>query len=124
MSLTDQLRRMRDSLPSDASCVTLTRADLTALLADDGPEDLSRDLTVEGVAEQVGRAPSTVRGWLIAGQLQGYKLNGRDWRVTRRALQAFLTRQSEPEPEPLPQGRADISAWRRLRGHATRGEER
>jgi hypothetical protein len=31
---------------------------------------------VDEVASQVGRATSTVRGWLARGELKGYKLNG------------------------------------------------
>lgn len=49
-----------------------------------------RDLRVAEVAEETCRSPSTVRGWLISGQLRGYKLQGPDWRVPRSALRASL----------------------------------
>lgn len=69
----------------------------------------SGDLPVEDVAAHFHRSPSTVRGWLIAGNLKGYKLNGRDWRVTRAAVREYEEAQREPDPEPEP---VDISAWR------------
>jgi excisionase family DNA binding protein len=87
----DRLRALAAALPSDTSSVTLTRADLVALLGErgaapaDGPP---RDLTVEEVAGEVHRADSTIRGWLLRGDLRGYKLNGRDWRVPRSALRS------------------------------------
>ena len=98
--------------------MTLTRSDLVALL-DNHVADVasapSRDLTVEEVAHETRRAPSTVRGWLISGELRGYKINNRDWRVPRPALQEYLTGESaEPsagEEEPMD----DIGAWRRVR---------
>jgi excisionase family DNA binding protein len=74
--------------------------------------DPPRDLTVVEVSERFRRAPSTIRGWLSRGELQGYKLNGRDWRVTRAAAMEYEQRQREPRVEDLDD--ADISAWRRI----------
>ena len=54
----------------------------------------ARDLTVEEVAEEMLKAPSTVRGWLISGALRGYKFNNREWRVTRSALRDYMVRQA------------------------------
>ena len=120
MELSDRIRRLMAALPSDASAVTLTRADLAALVEGTGSEQPSprvRDLTVEEVAEETQRAPSTVRGWLIAGDLNGYKLNGRDWRVTRAALRAYLDNQKEGthagHRTPEVEDGVDIAAWRR-----------
>jgi excisionase family DNA binding protein len=119
MSLSNRLRQLVDALPSDSSSVTLTRSDLAALLEgeEQGGEVLApeRDLTVEQVAEAMGRACSTVRGWLIAGELRGFKLNGRDWRVPRAALRAYRDAQAagKADPEPEMEG-VDISAWRRV----------
>ena len=87
MTPLDRLRLLASALPSDNSSVTLTRADLVALLqeGEDGRVTAQsvRDLTVAEVAREVSRQPSTVRGWLISGELDGYKLNDRDWRITR-----------------------------------------
>ena len=84
MTIKERLRQLVSALPSDDSAVTITRADLITLLEDDTGEtgvDSTRDLTVKEVAKETGRAPSTVRDWLISGALRGYKLNNRDWRV-------------------------------------------
>ena len=81
MTLAERLRSIASALPSDASAVTFTRADLFALAekeTDEAPTASLRDLSVKGVAEQAGRAPSTERGWLTAGVLRGYKLNGHE----------------------------------------------
>ena len=89
MTLHDRLRQLASALPSDDSAVTITRADLVALLERDSRETevgSTRDLTVEEVADETSRAPSTVRGWLMSGALRGYKFNNRDWRVPRAAL--------------------------------------
>jgi excisionase family DNA binding protein len=75
-------------------------------------EEPARDLTVEEVAEHFRRAPSTVRGWLLRGDLRGYKLNGRDWRVPKSAVGEYEQRQREPglgDAEAV-----DLSAWRRI----------
>jgi excisionase family DNA binding protein len=92
MHLYERLR-----LPSDASAVTLTRADLMALLEDSDaeprPVNVLADLRVQEVAHSIGRSPSTVRGWLGDGSLRGYKLNRREWRVPRSALRDYLDQQ-------------------------------
>jgi len=93
MSLHSRLRHLADALPSDSSAVTFTRADLRTMLDEDDVHEsdlILRDLRIEEVAEETCRSPSTVRSWLISGQLRGYKLQGRDWRVPRSALRAFL----------------------------------
>jgi excisionase family DNA binding protein len=123
MTLSDHLRQLADALPSDRSAVTFTKADLLTLVERAGPSAPSgpdRDLTVEEVAAATRRAPSTVRGWLISGHLKGYKLNGRDWRVTRVALREYLDRQrnrsDEDEGHRATGGKVDIGAWRRESG--------
>ncbi len=60
------------------------------------PAGSTQDLTVKAVAKETGRAPSTVRDWLISGALCGCKLNGRDWRVSRDSLREYLHAQSTP----------------------------
>ena len=115
MNPSERIRLLVAALPSDDSSVTFTGADLAGLMVelegDSGPE-ATRDLTVSEVAAETQRAESTVRGWLISKQLRGYKLNGRDWRVTRAALPEFLEAQSK-EPERESDGLVDIAAWRR-----------
>lgn len=74
------------------------------------------DPAVEEVAEALGRAPSTIRGWCRGGQLPGaYRCAGREWRIPRESLRAL--RRGEPEggrgPSPRNAGRsANLSAWR------------
>ena len=119
MTVQDRLRQLASALPSDQSAVTFTRADLVALLDDDDGEtgsESGRDMTVEEVAEETGRAPSTVRGWLLDRRLDGYKINNRDWRITRTALREFLASQPKKEGPPLEPGKVDITAWRRVPG--------
>jgi excisionase family DNA binding protein len=73
------------------------------------------DLTVEQVAERLGRSPSTVRNWLGEQRLPGaYRLRGREWRIPPAALTAFLQREAEGKTAGL-QGQkpADLSDWRR-----------
>lgn len=120
MTLADRIRLLTQALPSDGSAVTLTRADLLALL-EEGPQATSAtspDLTVEEVATEVRRAPSTVRGWLIAGELHGYKLNGRDWRVPRPALRAYLDHQVELPSHDGVAPAVNLGAWRQVRRSA------
>lgn len=118
MTLAERLRQLAAALPSEASSVTLTRRDILAMLegaADAVPSTTGRDMTVEEVAEEVQRSPSTIRRWLIAGELRGYKLQGRDWRVTRPALRDYLAAQAASGNEEAPEtSEVDIGAWRRL----------
>ena len=115
MTLVDRLRTIADALPSDDASVTFRRSDLLRML--DGEADavtrLSRDLTVHEVADATQRADSTVRGWLISGELDGYKLMGRDWRVTREALRRFLSGETPQTPDDDED--VDLGAWRKLR---------
>ena len=119
MTVQDCLRQLAAALPSDDSAVTFTRADLVALLEGETTAlaMATRDMTVEEVAEEMQRAPSTVRGWLISGALNGYKLNRRDWRVPRSALRAFKEGpSSEASPSTPGEGEeVDIGAWRKAR---------
>lgn len=117
MTIEERLRQLASALPSKDSAVSLTREDIITLL-DTEPlalEMKTRDMTVEEVGEEVGRAPSTIRGWLIAGELRGYKLNGKSWRVPRAALREYLEAQTTRSPEP-PRRSTGITSWRRVRG--------
>lgn len=70
---------------------------------------MGRDLTVDEVAKRFKRSASTVRGWLSQGELRGYKLNGRDWRVTRSAIEEYETKQRGAR---ISTGEVDIGEWR------------
>lgn len=113
MTAAARLRAMAEALPSDAASVTLTRADLLQIVEGEAAPLHGRDLTVHEVAEETQRAASTVRGWLIDGQLEGYKLRGRDWRVTRAALRRFLAGETESQADG--DDDVDLGAWRKLR---------
>jgi len=89
VTLAERILQIVEALPSPDSSVTLTRSDLVGMVEESGGVDAA-DLTVDQVAAKTNRAASTIRGWLIAGDLRGYKLNGRDWRVTRSALREYL----------------------------------
>lgn len=69
------------------------------------------DLTLEQVAAEHGRAISTVRAWCpdIPG---AYRLNGREWRVPRAGLRAYLNGQRDRKPAPAASSPADLSSWR------------
>ena len=77
---------------------------------------LTADLTVGELAAHFGRSPSTVRSWLERGELAGYRLQGREWRVTREALEAFQQRErTRRKPSPAGAGApsAPLSEWRK-----------
>jgi excisionase family DNA binding protein len=120
MTLLDRLRQLAAALPPGSS-VSLPRdwllAELDAAPASDA---LVADLTVEQLAQFIGKRPSTVRGWLEAGRFPGaYKLSGKAWRVPRGAVEAFQAREREGQaPEPGPNGDrspGQLGAWRDVR---------
>ena len=47
------------------------------------------DLTVAEVAAELGLAVNTVRRLLNAGDMPGYRVNLKSWRVTRQQLDGF-----------------------------------
>ena len=71
----------------------------TQLAEGDSP-GMDRLLTLEEAGEFVGRSPSTVRTWLNTSRLDGFKLNGRTWRIRESALRSFIERQESGEHEP------------------------
>ena len=122
MTLHDRLHAIVDAMPDSAS-VTLPISELRQWLEEDnnpsGDHDSGglTDLTCEQIAEQLGRTPACVRGWCRTGRLEGaYRLRGREWRVPRSALRAFLQAQATKEREPRPNRQTqgvDLAAWRR-----------
>ena len=98
-------QRFRDALEGmpEGTGITLSRETLIQLI--DGSEFESQsvrpseetapivDLSVREVASLYGKSPNTVRRWLESGQLEGYKLFGREWRITQQMLAAFQENQ-------------------------------
>ena len=125
MTVLDRIRQIVAAVPNGAS-VTLPVAELRGWIEEDGEElthdgqALVVDLTVEDIAQQFDRTPACVRGWCRAGRLPGaYRLNGREWRIPRAALAAYI----EAEKSGQSNGRAavlsgavDLGAWRREEG--------
>jgi excisionase family DNA binding protein len=118
MSLREKLETMLEGMPVGSSVslpVDWLRAQLEAEPADgDPPDEL---LTLEQVAQRVGRAEGTVRTWANSGDLEGaFKLNGRDWRVPASALERYIERQKEPNRATTRVRKpSDVSAWRKQR---------
>ena len=70
MTLVERLRQLVEALPSDDCSVTITRADLISLLEEDAGSAASpRDMTVEEVARETGRAPSTRKSSIEADRV-------------------------------------------------------
>lgn len=115
MTLSERLGEVVRGMP-DGGSVTLPVSWLRELLEhDDDDDDPLADLTVEEVGELLGRAPSTVRGWLISGVLRGYKLRGREWRVPRTAVAEFIAGERDRADVGTPDASSpvDLGAWRR-----------
>ena len=115
MTLEDLLR-LHEAMPPGSS-ISLSREAVGRLLDGLSPPrggaQNGSDLTLQEVAERVGRAPSTVRGWCASGRLiGGYRLNGRGWRIPLSALGAFLRAQEERSAGPT-MGGHNLSAWRK-----------
>jgi excisionase family DNA binding protein len=114
------LRVMVDQMPAGAM-ITLPVDWLRVRLgiASDAPPretaaEAIADLSVEEVASLMKRKPSTVRGWCASGALEAYRLQGRDWRVTRASLRAFQDRQRPARTTPSKRRRdvVDLGGWR------------
>ena len=107
------------ALPDDALIPVRCLREATAELDPGGREHRALGLTVQEVADECGRAPSTVRTWAAEGRLAGAKrLRGREWRIPRSALAALLdddtpARASGAERLEVPRG--GLSAWRDAR---------
>lgn len=123
MTIDERLRAIVGPMPA-GSAVTLPVEVLRAWLNDSlSPPELRppavepvADLTVCQVATALRRKVSTVRGWCALGQLEAYKLNGREWRIRRAALRAYQDRQADAGPPRLrllrELDKPDLGAWR------------
>lgn len=108
---------------AEAEAVIPARVVLARLPVDDTPAPPEvADPTIEDVARELGRAPSTVRGWRLAGEFPGAYQLGREWRIPRADIRAFLDRQ-KPTPAipsatlPVSETKPDLGDWR----HHVRG---
>ena len=100
MGVIDRLKAIIDVMPNGGS-VSLPVTWLRDLLDAEGDSPgMDRLLTREEVSEVVGRSPSTVRTWLNTSRLDGFKLNGRAWRIRESAPRSFIERQESGEHEP------------------------
>lgn len=102
----------------DEGAITLPVGWLRGLLRTDAPPEQRTDLTVAEMAGELGRATSTVRGWLGKGLLpEAYRLHGREWRVPRTAFQEFIDRERRGGGVRRTRDEdcqaVDLSAWRR-----------
>lgn len=117
-TLEERLRRALDGLPDEAAVtwpVGVLRGWLAEPEQEDEPEPLT-DFTCQDVAEELGRSPSTVRGWCADGDLPGaYRLNGREWRIPRASLRRYLDAQARDDAaaEQGGDGPVDLGGWRR-----------
>jgi excisionase family DNA binding protein len=72
--------------------------------------------SVRELAEYLGRSPSTIRDWLRRGEFPGaYKL-GREWRIPKADVEAFLERQKEGRKRERRRGKSQpvtIGEWRK-----------
>jgi excisionase family DNA binding protein len=118
MTLLDRLRALVDALPPGGS-VTFTREWLAGELQGAAAAPDNVDLTIAQVAARLGRAHSTVRGWLERGELAGYRFRGREWRIPSAALDAFVARERGAPDQPA--ARAAIGDWRSVGKNATVG---
>ena len=87
---------------------------LRSYLRAPAPTEPIGDLSCAQAAEALGRKPGTVRGWCARGEIPGaYRLNGREWRVPRAGLRAYLDGAASREREPVDPGSVDLGSWRR-----------
>ena len=131
--LREALARWREATAAVAECL--------AMLAEERASPaVGHDLTVQQLAERLGRSPSAVREWVAAGLFEGaYRLPGAKragaWRIPESGIVGFTDRQRPKTSRqdalqgaipPLPNPRAhprrarpgdqpDLSAWRKVR---------
>jgi hypothetical protein len=118
VKLAKHLRQIVDRMHPESS-LTITRdvlLGLTAVGSCGSEQPVSRpDLTGAEWGGRFHRSPSTIRDWCEHGRFEGaYKLNGRDWRISQAAVDAFLARQRRQPQDPL----VRLSAWRATRHRA------
>jgi len=123
VSPAERLERLSKALPPGVA-VVLFREHLVELARGENAlpgaepaltdgQDLQVDLTVSQVAQAFGRTPNTVRRWLNSGDLEGYRFHGRQWRITRSAIETFQERQRKGQQTVRARnGTRPLDAWR------------
>ncbi len=121
LTVEDRLQTLADALP-DGAAVTLPVSLIRSWLSrsDSADPERAADMTVAEVASLLSRSPQTVRTWIREGDLDAYKLRGREYRVTRAALEAFLAYQQARAAPRSSLGSsggqpANLGSWRRAR---------
>lgn len=109
MISTKDLSALLAQLPDDALVpVGWIRARLESPL----PDEAVGDLSCADVGAILHRRPGTVRGWCYRKEISGaYLLNGKDWRIPRASLRAYLDAQSNGSPKTG--APVDLGAWRK-----------
>ena len=111
----EALARFIESFCSDLETeMQVERGEALSIPRGAGDEPLG-DYTAAQVAETFGRSPQTVRDWIKSERLRAYKLNGREYRITRAAVEEFREKQRNGESDGQATGRkssADLGAWR------------
>ena len=118
VTLLERLRAMVEAVPP-GGLVTLSRDWLANELRDPAAPVTNADLTIAQVAASMGRAASTVRGWLERGELKGYRFRNREWRIPPVALEAFIARERAGPDQST--ARTSIGDWRSVGKNAKVG---
>lgn len=107
--LATDLSKLLAELPGDALLsVSWIRARLNAPVVVEADGDLS----CADVAALLHRKPGTIRAWCFRAEIVGaYRLNGKDWRIPRKSLRAYLDKQSAGQC-PVGASSVDLGAWR------------
>ena len=107
-----ELAKLLVHLPDDALVpVGWLRAQLRR--PDVGQDDGVGDLSCADVAKMLGRTPGTIRGWCHRGEIAGAgRLNGREWRIPRASLRAYLAAHGSKKSEPNTEA-VDLGSWRK-----------
>jgi excisionase family DNA binding protein len=113
MKALERLQQLIEVADPDGTVTVRWLADLLKDAAGSPAPPTPGDLSLADVCAAVQKKPSTVRGWLQRGELRGYRLNGKAWRVPRAALAAYLTAQANPEAATGEDDDVDITEWRR-----------
>ena len=113
--LRERLAQVARLLPPGSAVLLPVESFLADEECSNGSQDWLADFTVNRVASELSRSPSTVREWCRAGKIpEAYRLNGREWRIPRSGLQKYLNRQDGSGPRsPRRHREIDLSAWRR-----------